>query len=262
MKKLVLYICILVVIFSAASAYALPEISPTPSAASDELIKNGSTGERVARIQIRLRELGYFNFKPTGNFQNVSVQAAIRFQQMQVDELGQPIIADGTIGAQSMAILFSSTAKRADITASIPFGPQLTGTASVVGTPVTWDEIKPLLVQNKQYSFTDFNTGSVFSMTLTSVGEHAEMECSTAADTAMFLTCFGGAFNYSKRPMVMQLDGRMVAASMQGEPHGDDAVAGNDMDGHVCVYFSGCTSHVGSLPDVEHLTQIRKAAGQ
>lgn len=262
MKKGLIFILIFVLTFSALPSHALPEDSPSPVTANDELIKNGSTGDRVARVQIRLRELGYFNFKPTGNFQNVSVKAAIHFQQLQVDDMGQPIIADGTVGAQSLAILFSKSAKRSDIAASIPFGPQLSGTASIVGEPVSWDEIKAQLVENKQYSFTDFNTGSVFSMTLINAGNHAEMECSTTADTATFLTCFGGAFNYSKRPMVMQLEGKMISASMQGEPHGEDSVPGNDMDGHVCVYFTGCTSEVGSLPDVEHLTQIRKASGQ
>ncbi len=192
----------------------------------------------------------------------MSVQAAIRFQQLQLDDNGQPIIADGSIGAQSMAILFAKTAKRVDIDASIPFGPPLTGAATITGTPATWEEIKPKLAQNKQYLFTDYNTGNSFSMTLTNVGNHAEMECSTAADTVTFLSCFGGEFNYSKRPMVMQLDNQNIAASMQGEPHGDDTISGNDMTGHVCVYFTGSASHVGSLPDVEHMNQIRKAAGQ
>ncbi len=252
-------------LLSASLALAEPETeaSPAPAAsAADTLIKYGSTGEQIVRIQIRLRELGYFNFKPTGNFQNMSVQAARRFQQLQLDENGQPIIADGTIGAQSMAILFSKNAKRVDIDASIPFGPQLTGTATVTGTASSWEEVKPKLVENKQYMFTDFNTGSTFNMTLVNAGNHAEMECSTAADTAVFLSCFGDAFNYSKRPMVMHLDNALVAASMQGEPHGQDTVSGNDMQGHVCVYFTGSTSHVGSLPDVEHMNQLRKAAGQ
>ncbi len=214
------------------------------------------------RIQLRLRELGYFNYKPTGSFQNMSVKAAIAFQQMQVDANGQSIMADGTIGAQSMDILFSHTAKRVDITASIPFGPQLTGTPSLVGAAVSWNEVKELLSEGSAYTFTDFNTGSTFSMSLVSINAHAEMECVTPADTQVFLSSFGGAFNYSKRPVVMHVGERLIAASMQGQPHGQDTVSGNDMDGHVCVYFSESLSHVGALPDVEHMNQVRKAAGQ
>lgn len=264
MRKIVLLavLCALLLCPSFTSAEPTPSPNGAQETQQSELITYRSTGERVARIQLRLRELGYFNYKPTGSFQNMSVKAAIAFQQMQVDANGQSIMADGSIGAQSMDILFSHTAKRVDITASIPFGPQLTGTPAVVGSIVSWNEIKELLSEGSTYSFTDFNTGNAFSMILVSVNAHAEMECVTPADTQMFLTCFGGAFNYSKRPVVIHVGDRLIAASMQGEPHGQDTVPANDMEGHVCVYFSDSLSHVGALPDVEHMNQVRKAAGQ
>lgn len=244
-------------------AFLLCSFPPLRAAAADELVQYGSTGERVVRIQMRLRELGYFNYKPTGNYQSLTVECARRFQQSQTDESGAPVIADGTVGAQSMRLLFSKSAVRCPIDASIPFGPQLTGNASVMGTTTSWESIKARLVQNQQYTFIDFNTGESFNMSLVSAaGSHAEMECASAADTEVFLRCFGGAYNYSKRPMVMVLDGERIAASMQGEPHGKDTVENNNMEGQVCVYFTGSSSHVGSLPDVEHMNQIRKAAGQ
>lgn len=52
---------------------ALPSASPQASAST--LISYGSTGEMVVRIQLRLRELGYFDYKPTGNFQSMTVEA-------------------------------------------------------------------------------------------------------------------------------------------------------------------------------------------
>ena len=59
---------------SSPGAVASPgsSTSPTPGSptAVDSLISYGSTGEIVVRIQLRLRELGYFNYKPTGNFQH------------------------------------------------------------------------------------------------------------------------------------------------------------------------------------------------
>lgn len=80
-----------------------PEASPSPSPsatpqAANALISYGSTGEMVVRIQLRLRELGYFNYKPTGNFQSMTVEATKKFQQNQTDAAGFPIIADGTVG--------------------------------------------------------------------------------------------------------------------------------------------------------------------
>ena len=74
---------------------ALPSASPQASAFT--LISYGSTGEMVVRIQLRLRELGYFDYKPTGNFQSMTVEATKKFQQNQTDANGLPIIADGTV---------------------------------------------------------------------------------------------------------------------------------------------------------------------
>ena len=91
---------------------------------------------------------------------------------------------------------------------------------------------------------------------------HAEVECRTAEDTAIYLEAFGGEFNYSKRPVIVTIGANSVAASLQGQPHGEDTVAANDMDGHACLYFSSSTSHVASLPDVEHQAQVYKAAGR
>lgn len=56
---------------------ALPSASPQASAFT--LISYGSTGEMVVRIQLRLRELGYFDYKPTGNFQSMTVEATKKF---------------------------------------------------------------------------------------------------------------------------------------------------------------------------------------
>ena len=76
------------------------------------------------------------------------------------------------------------------------------------------------------------------------------------------MEAFGGEFNYSKRPVVIAVGGRLIAASLQGFPHGEDTVAANEMAGHACMFFDGSLSHVGQLPDVEHATQVNKAAGR
>lgn len=244
-----------------------PEVSPSPSPsaapqAANALISYGSTGEMVVRIQLRLRELGYFNYKPTGNFQSMTVEATKKFQQNQTDAAGFPIIADGTVGEQSRAFLFEQSAKRVDIAASIPIGQQLSGAASVTGDLVPWNEVKALLVEGQTYSVTDYNTGTQFDMVFCGGEMHAEMECADTVDTAAYKEAFGGEFNYSKRPVILSVGSKLIAASLQGYPHGKDSVAANEMAGHACMFFSGSLSHVGQLPDVEHATQVNKAAGR
>lgn len=265
MKKLICTILILSMAFISTVAYADPTPSPSPEqtdAYSGELISYGITGETVVRIQLRLRELGYFNYKPTGSFQNMTVEATKRFQQKQVDSQGQPIMSDGTVGAQSMGLLFSHRVQRADIAAKIPIGKQLSGQATLTGELIEWSAVKDLLVAGSGYTITDYNTGVTFMMVYTGGEGHAEVECRTAEDTAVYLETFGGEYNYSKRPVIVAIGSNNVAASLQGQPHGEDTVAGNDMEGHACLYFSSSTSHVASLPDVEHQAQVYKAAGR
>lgn len=270
MKRLAAAILAIFIAFVSTTALADPTAtpegsgSPAPSASADTsgLIVYGDSGETIVRIQLRLRELGYFNYKPTGNFQNMTVEATKRFQQKQTGADGNPIMADGTIGAETMAILFQHGAVRADIDASIPIGSGTTDSKTDYGELADWSEIKELLNGGTAYLITDFNTGVQWTMTFTGGENHAEMECTSADDAAIYKETFGGEYNYSKRSVIVSLNGRSIAASLQGWPHGDDTVAGNDMDGHACLYFSGSLSHVAGLSDVEHQNLVYKAAGR
>lgn len=279
MKKcFVFLLAVLFLFMSVPMAYATPAPSQSPGTAetpnasvspglsssttASTLISYGSTGEIVVRIQLRLRELGYFNYKPTGNFQSMTVEATKKFQQNQTDASGAPFISDGTVGEQTRAFLFETSAKRVDIAATIPIGQQLAGTASVTGEAIPWSEVKTLLVEGETYTVTDFNTNVQFDMVYCGGDMHAETECASPVDTATYKDAFGGEFNYSKRPVVILVGTKLIAASLQGFPHGEDTVAANEMAGHACMFFSGSLSHVGQLPDVEHTNQVNIAAGR
>lgn len=264
MKRLAATILILALLSLCSAALAEPTASPSPenAGAQNGLIAFNSTGETVVRIQIRLRELGYFDYKPTGNFQNMTVEATKRFQQKQTDANGQPIIADGTVGAQTLSIIFGHNAVRADINATIPIGAALSGAPTVTGELADWSVVKEQLSVGQTYLVYDYNTGASWRMTYTGGENHAEMECASAEDTNVYKKAFGDEFNYSKRPVVIEIGEEKIAASLQGYPHGDDEVPNNDMAGHACLYFNGSLSHVGSLPDVEHQAMIYKASGR
>ncbi|MBG1265450.1 peptidoglycan-binding domain-containing protein [Nostoc sp. WHI] len=45
------------------------------------VLSQGNTGAAVTRLQQRLRQLGYFNANPTGNFGQITKEAVIRFQR-------------------------------------------------------------------------------------------------------------------------------------------------------------------------------------
>lgn len=224
------------------------------------LIDLEDTGDYIVMLQIRLRELGYFHFKPTGRYQGMTRNAVIKFQTRQSTDDGKSIISDGTIGAESANILFSARAVRNEVEQRIPIGPKADGSQTQKGERMEWAAVKSLLQQGSTYTLTDFNTGVTFQMTYAGGENHAEMECKTPDDTAVYKKTFGEAFNFSKRPMLISLSGKQIACSLQGEPHGDDSVSGNDMTGHACLFFYGSKSHVGNLVDVEHNSNVVTAA--
>lgn len=258
MKRILGCVLILVLLLFCASAMALPDDS------GSTLLMQGASGEIVVRVQTRLAELGYLNFKPTGNFQGMTVNAVKQFQQIQTKPDGSAMIADGTIGSETLGTLFLPSAARAPIPQQIhiPFGPALSGTAQKSGQLIAWSQVQERLTVGNTYSITDYNTSKTFSVVYLGGEKHAEVECATDADTEVYKEVFGGEFNYSKRPVLINAGGTLIAASMQGEPHGDDSVAYNGMNGHSCLYFEGSLSHVGALPDTEHLKQVYVAAGR
>lgn len=259
-RRLLISLLLIAILFCSHAAYAATDTDIL----ADGLITYQEAGDVVAQIQVRLRELDYFFFKPTGKFQSMTRSAVIEFQKNQVSQDGKPIIADGTVGAQSLGIIFSAQAIRAPIpqNVKIPIGEKANGKQKQTGNLVKWSEVKALLVSGQSYELIDFNTGTTLSMTFVGGEQHAEMECASANDTVIYKELFGGDFSYFKRPMLIGVNNELIACSLQGQPHGEDSVARNDMTGHACLYFYESKSHVGALPDVEHINNVYMAAGR
>lgn len=231
------------------------------SAETNGVYSNGATGETVVRIQLRLAELGYLFYKPTGAYRSMTVDAVKAFQQRCCD-VGLSVAIDGVMGSETMRKLFSNDAPRAKIPDSvhIPIGPT-SETLSVKGEMIDWNTVKSQLVNRASYEVTDCNTGKTFELTFSGGENHAEMELTSQEWLEAFMKICGGEFNCYKRPVVIRIGERNVAASIQCYPHGSESLTENGMAGHICVFFKGSLSHVGSLPDVEHEANV-KAAGQ
>ena len=261
MKRTIAAILLLIIVFSAG---VVPSNNASASSdASGEIYSKSSTGSMVVRIQTRLRELGYLNFKPTGSYKSMTVDAVKAFQKNYRDS-GYEMQVDGRMGEQSLDLLFKYEAMRASLSGiSIPAGPNHgSSTMKATGELVPWSTVKDLLRPNTEYKFIDCYTGNTFRLVFVEGENHAEMESASINETSNFLLICGKEVNFLKRPVVVEIDGRKIAASVQCWPHGQDYISGNAMHGHVCVYFDGSLSSVGNLPDVEHNENIHKAMGQ
>ena len=249
------------ILLAAVFTLALPCLS---LAASQEktVFADGDSGETVLRIQIRLRELGYLPYRPTGVYRAMTVEAVKAFQE-RCGSYGTPLAVDGRVGPESMKRLFDPNAPRVRIPDSVhmPRGP-VSAQLAEKGALIAWSEIKPKLKSGAAYTAIDCNTGERFRLVFIGGENHAEMELYSAEDKQAFDTVCGEEYNFLKRPIVVEVNGERAAASMQCMPHGSGTVSTNGMDGHICVFFSGSLSHVANVPDIEHESIIRQAAGQ
>ncbi len=66
---------------------------------SSKMLSYGARGNEVQRVQIALRQLGYFKGEATGYYGPVTKRAVMRFQR------AQRIIADGVVGSKTKEAL-------------------------------------------------------------------------------------------------------------------------------------------------------------
>jgi hypothetical protein len=129
----------------------------------------------------------------------------------------------------------------------------------------------------------DIKTGLSFNIKRTYGYNHADCETLTKADTEIMKKIYGGQWSWARRPVIVIVDGRKIAASMAGMPHAGldnkpanqtvtgrsegygtgtnlDTVKGNNMDGHFDIHFLGSRSHGTNSVNAVHQETIKEAA--
>jgi len=109
---------------------------------------------------------------------------------------------------------------------------------------------------------THVKTGLTFYVKRRGGTNHADCEPLTAADTAVIKRIYGGSFSWNREPIIVQVNGKKMAASMNGMPHGGSTIANNNFAGHFCIHFYGSRTHGTNRVDPEHQAAIRIAAGK
>lgn len=151
---------------------------------------------------------------------------------------------------------------------------------------VDWSEASRILPRGGTAVIEDVYSGKRFSIKRTFGTNHADVETLTAADTAIMKQIWGG-FNWQRRPVIVHVAGRRLAASMAGMPHAGkdsapnlayvggrsngygygqnlDAVKGNNMDGVCDLHFRGSRKHkdgrISATTDPLHQAAVSVAA--
>lgn len=125
-----------------------------------------------------------------------------------------------------------------------------------------WSEARYVFSTGKIATITDFQTGRQFQVKHTMGGNHADSEPLTARDAQIMREIWGGSYSWTPRAIIVEVDGRKLAAAMHSMPHGDQAIRDNNYNGHFCIHFLNSQRHSdGQVQDTMH-RQIEIAAGR
>ena len=139
------------------------------------IVKKGMQCDEVILLQMRLRDLGYFNYKITNYFGSYTEEAVKYFQKE------NDLSADGVMGPNTFDILFSNDAKRAPVKEVIKPTPtplKLPGQVKSVpkGKLLSWDRGKNLFPRGTSTAVID-----VVSERSTTLGSFAVSSPSTSS---------------------------------------------------------------------------------
>lgn len=109
-----------------------------------------------------------------------------------------------------------------------------------------WSSAKQVFTIGVDVSVYDIYSGKTYKVRSFSNGLHADVEPITKEDTAIMKQTFGGVWQWDPRPVIVTINNRSIAASINGMPHGGGVNSANGMNGQVCIHFKGSAAHNGN----------------
>ncbi len=129
------------------------------------------------------------------------------------------------------------------------------------GEFLTWEEARQYFNKYSSATVMDLDTGLQYNIQRRGGSSHADVQPLTAEDTATMKAIYNDKWSWKRRAVIVELEnGRKIAASMNGMPHGRGAIAGNNFNGHSCIHFRGSTTHGSRKVDLAHQMMVWKAA--
>lgn len=145
-----------------------------------------------------------------------------------------------------------------------------------------WTQANKVFARGSNAKVIDVRTGKSFNIKRTYGGNHADCEALTKEDTKIIKEIWGG-FSWTRRPVIVVINGRYLAASMAAMPHAGldskpanvtvsgrsggygkgtnlDTVKNNGMDGHFDIHFKNSRTHGTNKVDSAHQKAVQEAA--
>lgn len=229
----------------------------------DILIKKGENSDNVILLQMRLCDLGYYDYKITGFFGDFTANALKDFQKT------NGITADGIAGKKTLDALYSNSAKTKPIEPRVKPKPKPKPKKVKFGEYLDWfNQVQYMWKRGEVCVVTDLDTGISYKMKRVGGSYHADVAPINKTENRKFENTYGGNYpNWDRRAVVVNIHGVLVAGSTNGYPHGSTGVPGNGMNlasGHlqqVCIHFKNSRTHIHNMVDPAHQYEVRRAAG-
>ena len=260
-----------------------------------DIVRSGDSGENVTELQENLNQLGLYPLNPDGDFGHQTEMAVRQFQEM------SGLDVDGVVGPSTWEELLteeegeeeSSTyqvssgdslwtiANRFDASVNdIRAANNISGDTIRAGQSLripgnggnninqqsvealSWGQVNRLFPRNSTATVTDVQTGLSFRIKRLYGSNHADVEPLTAQDTNVMRRIYGGSWSWDRRAVIVNINGRLIAGSINGVPHGGQSINNNNFNGHFCLHFEGSRTHGNNRLDSEHQNMVRRAASQ
>ena len=119
-----------------------------------------------------------------------------------------------------------------------------------------FDDGKDVLKKGHYGYVYDIKSGYTIKVKRMGGHNHADIEPATKSD-AKKLKKLGASWD--ARPVILKVDDKYVAASINTMPHGDQTITDNDFEGQVCLHMVGSTTHSTDSVRSDHQSAIKKA---
>ncbi len=269
-SKLLLILLLLIVVLVPIASFAVAE--------GYTVIKKDVVSVDAILVQMRLIDLNYLAYRPTGKFGNISVYAMKQF------ELNNDLEADGQVNPTEFDALFENGLARSKTKSDIVIYGDSDDTITHLGDGISWTVVNAAFPVGTTAVVQDCHTNITFNIKRVGGEGHAHVEPVTQRDTNNFINMFtkddteveylkAGRLTYEKRPCVVTIGDNSYAASLFGYVHGDDPGVAvdpenpdavpeedNGMNGYLCLFFADSTTDVLNMSDPEHDANVAAAS--
>ena len=231
-----------------------PKYSPAQQYHITSVLMSGSSGSQVKALQQRLKELGYFSDAIDGQYGTSTVKAVMLYQTQ------AGLTVDGIAGTTTVKQLLSTGAKKYDGVTKVR-SLYTAGSGKVYNVDWWTGGIQDIFTRGTIATVTDVKTGLTFKVKRRGGHNHADVEPLDSESTAALRKCYGGSWSWDRRAILVTVNGRTYAASMNGMPHGNSSIS-NGFSGHFCIHFLNSRTHGGNNWDESHQSCIAYAFKQ